>query len=252
MTGPNTLGEYLRARRELVEPGARRPARGRRPPDPRACAARRSPRWPASAPTTTSASSRAATATRRRRCSRRWRGCSASTRPRPSYLLSLAAAARRRRPGRGRPRQETVPGRHPAAHRRRQPAGVRGEPDVRRARRQPARDRALAVHPAGGEPAPLDVPRPGRARAVSRLAEGHRRHDRLLPRLDRPRRRRPAHRPAGRRALAGQRAVQEAVGAARRAGSGGRRRDDEPPRGRARSSSGGRSSRSATPAASCW
>ena len=99
--------------------GATRPTR-RAARHRRAAHARPAPRGGrhagrASAPTTTCGWSRAATATRRRRCSRRWPGCSASTRPRREYLLGLAAVRPRHR---RRPRREERPGRHPAAARR--------------------------------------------------------------------------------------------------------------------------------------
>ena len=73
------------------------------------------------------------------------------------YLLSLSAA--RPAPPR-RPRREVGAGRHPATARRAGTAGVRGEPDVRRARREPARDRAVTRHPARRQPAAVGVPRP--------------------------------------------------------------------------------------------
>ena len=100
----NMLGDYLRARRELIQPdGVGLPRVGC---DAwRDCGVKRSPCSPASAPTTTCGSSRAATVTPQFRCSRRSPACCA--RPGGDRLLAQpghAAALQRRCP-----RREIVP-----------------------------------------------------------------------------------------------------------------------------------------------
>ena len=92
----------------------------------------------------------------------------------------------------------------------------------------------------------------GEQRPAPRLGAGGRGHGRRVPRLDRHRRRRPADRPARRRAVAGQRAVPAAVGAARRQAAGRRAGADAPPAGRAAGAAPREAARSATRAASCW
>ena len=105
---------------------------------------------------------------------------------------------------------------HRAAAPRARPAGVRRGPLLRRARRERPGDGPVAVHATGREPAALDVPRPGRTRAVPGLGAGHGDVARRVPRIAGRRGRRSPCRPAGRRAVAGQRAVPAAVGPARR------------------------------------
>ena len=205
-------------------PGGRRAACRRGAPACRAAPRGGGDARRASAPTTTCGWSRAATATRRRRCSRRWPGCSGWTRRRREYLLSLS----RRVAAGGRGAAGAGAGRHPAAARRARPAGVRARTASStcwprtgwrpRCRRRSGRGKTGCAR----------CSRPGRAGAVPGL--GGRRWQAWWRRSAPTRRRRDDPRcGAGRRAVAGQRAVPPAVGASRRrrGGRAGRLRHPE-------------------------
>ena len=147
-----------------------------------------------------------------------------------AYLLSLGAEKPAPPPPPPAPGGDA--GRGPRAAGFAHPARLRGGPLLRRAGRQPAGHRALA--PAGGGPQPAAgrVPRPGRAGPLPGLGSGRGRPGGRVPRVGRHRHRRPPVHRAGRRAVAGQRPVPPALGPARRAVPRGRRGHPGPPAGR--------------------
>ena len=68
------LADFLRRRREALQPGGRRAARRRRAAGPRVCGGKTSRPSPRCRPTTTPGSSSSAARSRASRCSRRWPG----------------------------------------------------------------------------------------------------------------------------------------------------------------------------------